>query len=344
MSTSIESLPEQLGAVSLMNECVQVVVLTKKGADIYSLVDRRTGVDVLFKSPWGAREPGRWPTTSTSLERWIDAYAGGWQLLLPNGGNECLEQGVTWGFHGEAAMLPWRIIDQRAESLILETRLISTPLVVRRELTLRGPVLRVREVVTNDSPQDVEVMWSHHPAFGAPFLDGTCLLSVGCGAVVADDVAPGTLMTPDSRHRWPIVTSRDGTRIDLRQVPAPNEPRAVLAYLDDFTSGFFAITNPTLGLGVALRWPLEVFDRAWLWQEVHSGEGFPWYKRAYVIAVEPATTYPGQGIAVARAKGQPLLSIAAGESKEVVVEAVLFEGSAAVEGIEEDGVVRFATV
>lgn len=344
MDTSLESLPEQLGAISLMNEHVQVVVLTKKGADIYSLVDRRTGVDVLFKSPWGAREPGRWPTTSTSMERWIDAYAGGWQLLLPNGGNECVEQGVTWGFHGEAAMVPWRVIEQRIDALILQTRLISTPLDVRREITLHGPALRVREVVTNNSPQDVEVMWSHHPAFGAPFLDGTCLLSVGCDVVVADDIAPGTLMAPDSRHRWPMVTSHDGSSIDLRKVPAPNEPRAVLAYLEEFTSGFFAITNPTLELGVALRWPLEVFDRAWLWQEVHSGEGFPWYKRAYVIAVEPATTYPGQGIAVARAKGQPLLSIAAGESKEVVVEAVLFEGNTAVEGIEEDGVVKFATV
>jgi hypothetical protein len=115
-----------------------------------------------------------------------------------------------------------------------------------------------------------------------------------------------------------------------------------LAYLEDFTAGFFAITNPTLGLGVGLRWPLEVFDRAWLWQEVHSGEGFPWYKRAYVVAVEPGTTAPGQGIAAARSKGQPLLLLAAGQSRRVDIEAVLFEGSRAVEGINEEGVVSFA--
>ena len=343
MTSPDSHLPPTLGAVTIANDAVEVVVLVNKGADIYSLVDRRTRVDVLFKSPWGARQPGLWPTTSTSLERWIDSYAGGWQLLLPNGGNECVEQGVTWGFHGEAAMVPWSIVDQREDALILETSLISAPLHVRRELTLHDHVLRIHEVVTNTSPQDVEVMWSHHPAFGPPFLDSSCILSVGCATVWADDVAPGTVMAPDSRHRWPVVTSVHGSPVDLREIPDPSESRAILAYLGDFTSGFFAITNPTLGLGVGLRWPLDVFDRAWLWQEVHSGEGFPWYKRAYVVAVEPGTTTPGQGIAAARSKGQPLLLIAAGQSQRVTVEAVLFEGSKAVDGINEEGVVSFAT-
>ena len=343
MTPPTHHLPPALGAVTIANDAIEVVVLVNKGADIYALVDRRTGVDVLFKSPWGARAPGLWPTTSTSLERWIDSYAGGWQLLLPNGGNECVEQGVTWGFHGEAAMVPWTIVEQCIDGLVVETSLISAPLHVRRELTLEGPVLRVREIVSNTSPQDVEVMWSHHPAFGPPFLDGTCILSVGCTSVWADDVAPGTVMAPNSRHKWPVVTAVDGSPVDLRRVPEPSEPRAILAYLEDFTSGFFAITNPTLNLGVGLRWPLEVFDRAWLWQEVHSGVGFPWFKRAYVVAVEPGTTAPGQGIAAARSKSQPLLRIEGGQSRELLIEAVLFEGNEPVEGINEKGDVSFAS-
>ena len=342
MSQSVEGLPEELGAISIANEFVEVGILVNKGADIYSLVDRRTGVDVLFKAPWGAKRPGPWTATNTSLERWIEAYAGGWQLLLPNGGNECVEQGVTWGFHGEAAMVPWTVVELTSDSVALEVELVTSPLHVRREMTLRGSVLKINEVVTNLSPQDVEVMWSHHPAFGPPFLDGSCILSVGCGSVVADDAAPGTLLAPGSRHSWPLVTSIDGTSVDLREVPTPEQSRAILAYLEDFTSGFFAVTNPTIGLGVGLRWPLEVFDRAWLWQEIHSGTGFPWYRRAYVIAVEPATTTPGQGIATARAMGRPLLRLPAHHARAVALEAVLFEGYAAVEGIGEGGDVRFA--
>lgn len=343
MSALLDTLPSQLGAIAIRNEDIEVVVLANKGADIHALVDRRTGIDVLFKSPWGARQPSLWSETSTSLERWISAYAGGWQLLLPNGGDECVEQGVTWGFHGEAAMIPWTVVERRDDAVALETRLITSPLRVRRELSVHGPVLRVKETVTNESAQQIDIMWSHHPAFGAPFLDGTCILSVGCRTVLADDEAPGTLMSPASVHQWPVVTSVEGAPVDLRVVPEPSEPRAVLAYLKDFESGFFAITNPTLGLGVGLRWPLEVFDKAWLWQEIHSGAGWPWFQRAYVVAVEPASSIPGRGVETARAKGEALVTLQAEESREVILEAVLYEGSTAVEGITEGGVVKFAT-
>jgi hypothetical protein len=343
MTISLDHLPVQLGAVAIRNEFIEVVILVNKGADIYSLIDRRSGIDVLFKSPWGARQPGAWSETSTSIERWISAYAGGWQLLLPNGGDECVEQGVTWGFHGEAAMIPWTVVEQSDDALTLEASLITSPLRVRRELRLSGSVLSVHEVVTNESSQEVEVMWSHHPAFGAPFLDGSCILSVGCLTVHADDATPGTLLSPDSLHDWPIVTSVNGDSVDLRFVPDPSEPRAVLAYLTDFTSGFFAITNPTLGLGVGMRWPLEVFDKAWLWQEIHSGQGWPWFQRAYVVAVEPASTIPGRGAVTARSRGESLVRLGGHESREVVIEAVLFEGSTAVDGITEGGVVKFAT-
>jgi hypothetical protein len=328
-------------ALTLANPQLEVTILPDKGADIHSIVHRASGVDVLFKSPWGMRAPGPWLRATTSMERWVEAYAGGWQLLLPNGGDECTERGATWGYHGEAALVPWTLLDHDATSATLETRLFSVPLRVERHFSLEGPVMRLREVVTNESNEELEVMWGHHPAFGAPFIEGGCILSAGCRTVVADDREPGTLMGPGTRHQWPIVTTGAGEQVDLRRVPGPDEPRAVLAYLTDFDSGYFAITNPRLGLGVGLRWPVEVFDKAWLWQEVHSGSGWPWFKRAYVVAVEPASTIPGQGMANARAKGSTGARLAGLASREVVIEAVLFEGTGAVAGIDEGGAVRF---
>lgn len=93
---------------------------------------------------------------------------------------------------------------------------------------------------------------------------------------------------------------------------------------------------------MGLRWPLEVFDKAWLWQEVHSGEGWPWFRRAYAVAIEPASTIPGQGIVNARAKGSSLLLLEGLASREVVIEAVLFEGTRPVSAISEGGAVTFA--
>jgi hypothetical protein len=342
MTSSLTELAPGLRAFTLSNEQLEVTVLPDKGADIYSLVHRHSGVDVLFKSPWGARAPGPWLRASTSMERWIEAYPGGWQLLLPNGGDECSEQGVTWGFHGEAALVPWVVLDRTGSTATLETSLFSAPLRVRRELSLDGPVLRVREEITNQSEKEIEVMWSHHPAFGAPVLEAGSVLRAGCQIVQADDQTPGTLLGAGTRHSWPMVTTPEGEVVDLGHIPGPTERRAVLAYLVEFTSGYFAITNPRLNLGVGLRWPLDVFGKAWLWQEIHSTMGWPWFGRAYVVAVEPASSIPGHGIAGVRASGASGLRIGGQASREVVIEAVLFEGTAAVAGIAEGGVVTFA--
>jgi hypothetical protein len=335
------------GPLTLRSDEAEVTILPGKGADIYAFTDRRTGTDVLFKSPWGTREAGPWPRAATSMERWIEAYAGGWQVLLPNGGTECTERGTTWGYHGEAAVAAWQVLDATAVSARLETRLFSVPLHVRREFTLTGPVLRLTETVTNESPADLEVMWVHHPAFGPPFLERGCVLSAGCGTVLADDEAPGTLLAAASTHSWPHAVAADGGPLDLRIIPGPEEPRAVLAYLSDFSSGYFAITNPRLRLGFGLRWPLDVFPHAWFWQEMAATPDWPWYQRAYVAAIEPASTIPGQGMSAARAKGHPGVSFAGGQTRQVVIEAVLFEsgppeGGTEVTGIAEGGRVQLA--
>jgi Domain of unknown function (DUF4432) len=331
-----------LGAITVRSERIEAVILAGKGADIYALTDLRTGVDVLFKAPWGVRTPGPWTLRGTSMEQWIEAYPGGWQLLLPNGGDECVRSGVTWGYHGEAALAEWTVLDASPASAVLETRLFSVPLHVRRELAADGQVLRIIETVTNASPAPVEVMWSHHPAFGAPFLDGSCVLSAGCRSLLADDRSPGSLLEPGSRHSWPVAGTAAGGSTDLTRVPGPDEPRSVLAYLGDFSSGYFAITNQHLRLGVALRWPLDPFGQAWLWQEMHETEQWPWYRRAYVLAVEPASTIPGQGMAAARAAGQSGVRFAPWQARQVVIEAILFEGTGQVTGIGEGCVVQFA--
>jgi hypothetical protein len=309
----------------LRNGVIEATVLAEKGADIYSLVHVPSGLDVLFKTTWGLRFKSA--VATTTQERWLEAYPGGWQLLLPNGGDECRQYGATWGFHGEAALVPWRVAEAAEGHAKLETVLFTAPLRVERQISLDGATLRVRDVVTNTSPFGVEVMWSHHPAFGPPFLERGCALAAGCSEVVADDRAPGTVLRAGGRSAWPFAEVVAGGTTDLRALPGPDEPRSVLAYLTGFSSGWFTITNPRLGLGVGFRWPAEVFSCAWLWQEVHSTAGWPWFGRAYVVAVEPATTWPGQGMVNARAKGGRGVLLAGGSSQEAVVEAVLFEGS-----------------
>ena len=76
--------------------------------------------------------------------------------------------------------------------------------------------------------------------------------------------------------------------------------------------------------------------------EVHAGEGWPWYQRAYAVAVEPASTIPGHGMSTARAQGYPGVRFAAGQARQVVLEAVVFEADGAVADITEGGRVQLA--
>ena len=329
--------------LSLSSDELTVTLLPDKGADIYEMIDRASGIDLLLKSPWGVHEPGPWLRAANSMQRWMEAYPGGWQVLLPNGGDECVENGTLWSYHGEAALLPWTVVEQEASRAVLEANLFSVPLQVRREVQVEGPRFLLREWVSNASNERLEVMWSHHPAFGAPFLEEGCLLSTGFRHVVADDRSPGTLLAASSHHDWPLALTRDGDELDLRRVPGPDRHRALLAYLTDMDEAFFAITNPRRELGVTFRWSGEVFDQAWLWQEVHSGTGWPWFQRAYALAVEPATTIPGHGMTHARATGHPGIFFEPGETREIFIEAALFHDARAVAGLHPDGTPRFVT-
>ena len=46
-------------------------------------------------------------TAVDSLTAWLEAYAGGWQVLFPNGGFANTYKGVELGYHGEASMKAW---------------------------------------------------------------------------------------------------------------------------------------------------------------------------------------------------------------------------------------------
>lgn len=330
-----------LGAVRLQNELIEVTVLSDKGADIYELTYRPRAIDVLWKSPWGLPSPAVTLRATASEVAWVDAYPGGWQVILPNGGDACTVDGVELGFHGEAALAAWdhRILQADDEGCRVQftTRLRRTPFRITRTMALQPgqPVLQIHERVTNEGGHAVPYMWSHHPAFGAPFLSEACRIDVGAAQLWADDLraGPANPLTRGERYPWPAVAC--GHRLD--RVPGQSEPRALMAYLEAFESGWYAITNTQLGFGVALAWPSDVFPYAWLWQEMHASPGYPWYAGTYVMAIEPATSIPGQGLAAAIEKTGSHRVLEAGESVEATLVAVFYEGASGVSAVSRDG-------
>src|SRR5215831_21050011 len=79
-----ESVVHGWPAVHLTSDLLEVTVLPSKGADIYALTDLASGIDPLFKAPWGLQPPGSPPRSGSDGAAFLANYEGGWQELFPN--------------------------------------------------------------------------------------------------------------------------------------------------------------------------------------------------------------------------------------------------------------------
>ncbi len=337
-------LGKTLTALEIENELLSATVVVDKGADIYRLVYKPKHVDVLWKSPWGIKEQARgFDSAFDSATAWLEAYAGGWQVIFPNGGGATVYKGAALGFHGEASMKAWdyEILTEGDSALEvkLACSLSRSPYRIERWMRVEAgsPVLHIRERITNLAGEAMDCMWSHHPAYGAPFLSEHCVIDVGAPNFVADDRYSGFAnpLSLSQSYQW----SRAG-ELDMSQVPGPDQERDILAYFQDFASGWYAITNREMGFGVGLVWDESVFPYAWFWQELNASPGFPFYKRAYVMAIEPASSIPGQGLTAVMEKTGSHLTLQPGESKEVEMKAVFYESDKGPQKIDADGAVH----
>lgn len=338
------TLGRSLSALKIENDILAATVLLDKGADIYSLEYKPIGVDVLWKSPWGVKEPARgFDSAFDSATAWLEAYAGGWQTLFPNGGEANVYKGAALGYHGEASMTAWdcEVVSQTERELEvnMQARLFRSPYTIARSMRLEtgSPILHIRESITNHAGEAMDCMWSHHPAYGAPFLSEHCVIDVGASRFVADDLYTGFAnpLSLDQSYQWPLADD-----VDMSIMPGPGEPRDILAYFQNFESGWYAITNTEMGLGIGLVWDESVFPYAWFWQELKASPGFPFYKCSYVMAIEPASSIPGQGLTSVMEKTGTHLTLQPGESREVDIKAVFFESDQGVDRIDADGAVH----
>jgi hypothetical protein len=282
------------------------------------------------------------------MTAWLEAYAGGWQEIFPSGGGPCAYKGVELNFHGEASVVAWDVelppTDGETTELRLSTRLARSPFRLERTMRLeRGrPVLTLDERIVNDGGEEMAYMWGHHPAYGAPFLSAACRIDTNARGLLADDQLDGPFnpLAPGSRSSWPW-TAREGQTTDLTHVPGPDEPRHLLGYFQEFSGshGWYGLTNTELGFGVGMVWPAAVFPYAWFWQEIHATAGFPWYRGVNVMAIEPFTSIPGQGLVAVMEKTGSHRTLAPGEAIEASLRVVFYDSRQGVRAIGPDGTV-----
>ena len=317
--------------LTLENAKLKVAVALGKGADIVELVYKPMDVDFMWHSfnPLGAAN--RPVTVAAPDGNFMDAYSGGWQDLFPTYGSPACYHGGHLGQHGEACLSAWdcRVLRDEVDcvEVLLSLRLRRTPFYLEKGLKLTGdaPRLDMRERIVNESGVPQDFMWGQHPAFGAPFLDESVRLRVpGTPDVVVprEVVIHHTPFAGEVRGKWPCLPGKDGRIIDLSRAYAPEERLYMEYCLSNLEKGQYELVNGNLGLGVRMTWDLDICPCLWVWGLYRGIDDYPWYARAYVMAVEPYSTYPDDYDAAKAGGG--LLKLASGACLETDLSCELF--------------------
>lgn len=317
---------------------IGVDVLPGKGGDVLSVrwhgpsdaaggaagnaADNGAGTEVLWQSPWGLRRQGSVNTAASSAAAIIEAYPGGWQTVFPNGGRAVVEHGIEWGMHGEVWLTPF---DWSADgdAIVMRARLVRSPFDVVKRVSVTDAAVTVTETVTNVGGRPIDVMWGQHPAFGPPLIGPETRITTNARSVIVDPLrdTPGGDLVVGARSSWPHALARRGGEIDLSRVPNPSAGVERMAYLADFEDqAEVVLVNDRLGLAAELTWRAADLPYAWYWLEAGGTAGFPWFNSTYVLAIEPASSYPGAGLHHVRSTTGTHLAIQPGQSRQASVQ------------------------
>jgi len=242
---------------------------------------------------------------SPERQEWLSNYRGGWQFLVPNAGSECVVSGVKHPFHGEWSRTEVSIVECSEKSVQMRATM-SESMLVERVVSLEPSPMRVKLTTSlqNLSDESTSFIWGEHPAFIAQPGDR---IDLPVASVMdTNGISLGT---------WPI--SSFNHPLDVVGSESPTES---VHFVTNLSNGWAALRRSEIG--VALAWDVRDFPHVWLWRE-NGTKGFPFFGRASLIAIEPASSWPGTGLGEARKRGQAF-SLSANESRSTVVALVPF--------------------
>ena len=268
---------------------------------------------------------------------WLTRYTGGWPLLFPNGGDACTVDGVFHGFHGEASISPWEATvsrqSARAHAPVLHGAgrdasrahaSMSDMLIVRERLRMHGTASDRRDVGPSS---DLRLRSSRRAISRSRRVREARDRRRGLrpAAGIRFCPAPSALGRYSRARRDRSISA--GRRSRLQRWPISH----------DFEAPWAAIRRLDNAVAVALSWTRERFPFAWLWYELSGTAEAPWHGRARVIGIEPSTTRPAYGLAVARQKGSPLLRLEPGDELTAELRLQVFRPIGGIARLDESG-------
>jgi galactose mutarotase-like enzyme len=200
--------------------------------------------------------------------------------------------------HGETSLLPWNFEivkdDQYEISVKLSTTTVRTPFKIEKILTMKSKdsSLYIDETVYNDSYEDLDVMWGHHPALGFPFLDDSCEIYAPAKYVqtMPGEQGCSAFLKAGQKSLWPLCEGVNGQKVDISKIMPMDSRKEDMAFLLELEKGEYKVFNRSKGIGFAMEWDKDLMPYLWFWMIYGGSVGYPWYGNAYVMALEPWTS------------------------------------------------------
>jgi hypothetical protein len=310
------------------NALLRVVIMPELGAKIWQITYKPKGKDLLWHHP--RIKPRKLPFHAG----YDDNFFGGWDELFPNDMPEELN-GEPMPDHGEVWTLPWEYALERCTAAEATIHLwVETPISAHRVekwLTLRSgePILRFHHKVTNLGPADQPYLWKLHPAMA---IDEHCRIELGAGTMYVEDFGPPRGAQTGVTYQWPCLVDAQGRQHDMRAVLSRTARVNEFQYATELPEGWCALTNLADRIGFALTFDRNIFSSCWLFA-TYGG-----WRDLYTVVLEPCTGYPVSVSEGVRRGTHRIL--AAGETVECDVTAIVFEGTSAADALKHRGAAR----
>ena len=282
-------------AVSIENASLRVTILVE-GGHIAEVLDRRSGINPLWRPHWDSIEPSSFDPSrharygGAADGRLLSGIMGHNLCLDIFGGPSAEEAAAGLGAHGEASVVPYAI-DGNDRTLIAHATLPAAGLTVTRRLTLDGYTVAIVEHVTNVTACDRAVGWTQHVTLGPPFLKhGVTEFRASATRSKTFEAAfgPADYLVPGVTFDWPHAPAIQGGTVDLQRYNDAPASSAYTAHLMDpsRTDAFFVAFDPEAHFAFGYVWHRTDFPWLGIWEENRSRSASPWSSRGVTRGME----------------------------------------------------------
>ena len=269
----------------MANETIRVVIVPELGGKIVSLVNLRSGRELLLQHP---DRPFR---RASYADPFNDYDISGFDECLPTiaacSYPEPPLAGTDLPDHGEIWSLPWRS-EVRGQDLVTEVSGVRLPFLLRRIAHLSGSIVELEYEITNTGDKQFKYLWSAHPLFAVE--RGTEIILPAQVADVLVDSSVHNHLAVGSANLWPQASTISGHTRVLNMITGPEANTADKVFTPRLSEGYCGLRFPHNNEAVFLRFdPQQVpFVGIWICQGGFPVDGPP----EFAVALEPCSGRP----------------------------------------------------